>query len=1019
MMADVRQIKKRTILLLAMGGLVIAYHLSHWILPMTASLSVVDAGPGWISTQEPSPRGYFRYTFFVPFQPMHAWLSIAADDYTIYVNGKQIGNNIHIVNSSLAFQNKMTERSQSLTINRVIEMKRSPELSKSANEEWRIAHFFDITPYLMAGQNRLAVYVQSNRINRLVIRGSVQGESEEMEIPGYADAWKANTVSNSINGFEWYDPLFDESSWSPAQRLGRVEKTLFSTAPPEIWTRPFRPQPIIGTLLTEGIGFKTSLPAISALAGSRSAWIRVNSNWPYAVFINDEIIGIGEGNLRVQAFDLSRYLGWDSKQLSIFLQYPEEPIDHLPTLAVDGHVQNHWISTGQGWFTLTQHHSDWLLGKGIWVAVQEVSKTHLPATVGLQTRKDLDLYWFRGFVILWMWVTAVLGLIAWGIQIVSRKIGRIENDLAERIPYWILTPSLVALAAQEFMRFRFHESDNVIIFLDPAFKMIWLGTGPLVFFLTLWVFFTRKKGTMSLAQVWDRIPWLFLIATIAWALRAYNLGFHDLQADENVSWDAARGILKGGLPEAVSGIYYTRSPLYHYLLALWLWIFGDQLVTARYFSVVAGIAVIFAVYYLVYAISQKRYLGLIAALIMALDPWQIYFSRIIRFYQMVQVFSIISMLYFLRGFVLKQGKIYQHSFFIFLTVAILSQEVSVTLIPAFFMGFLVFYRPFDWVKDRHILVGFLIVITITLGDMAIFAIRCLTQHVGIATSSGSILQLHLSDIGIFWTTFLVGNNRAHMFYSLFSLAGLVYWLKHPQPVVLMLYGTVLLTLATLTVLVMQVAGRYGYTVYPFLIITAVLTADAFIQTVAARLFSTEGDSMIFLKRRWVAMMVVILTVTAVSNIEFGKLTKSYNRLMSLQHQSTLEHVKRQMKPTDKIMSVHPMPAAIILGGIDYYLMEALSFDELWESNIGLIDRWAGGRLVSKTDHLRALFHAHERVWIILDEPETLKLSQEVVDFINRSCQVQFEFFGGKVYLWDKKVGLLGSAPDRWGEADRY
>ena len=46
------------------------------------------------------------------------------------------------------------------------------------------------------------------------------------------------------------------------------------------------------------------------------------------------------------------------------------------------------------------------------------------------------------------------------------------------------------------------------------------------------------------------LPTLLLIAILGLAivLRFYRIGFEDLQDDENVSWDAAREILREGLP---------------------------------------------------------------------------------------------------------------------------------------------------------------------------------------------------------------------------------------------------------------------------------------------------------------------------------------------------------------------------------------------------------------------------------------------------------------------------------------
>ena len=114
-----------------------------------------------------------------------------------------------------------------------------------------------------------------------------------------------------------------------------------------------------------------------------------------------------------------------------------------------------------------------------------------------------------------------------------------------------------------------------------------------------------------------------------------------------------------------------------------------------------------------------------------------------------------------------------------------------------------------------------------------------------------------------------------------------------------------------------------------------------------------------------------------------------------------------------------MPAAIVFGGIDYYLMELVQFDEIYLKDNRLIDRWAGGQLVSKPDHLRQLFHRHSRLWIILDEPEADKTTERFKQMILQSGEVRFEFFGGKVALWDQSRGTLATMPDWGGSVDSY
>lgn len=1005
-------------LFLVSGGIILALNLSHRLFPLRSPL--FEVGGEWIGTKEGLPRGYFRHTFDLPFTPKQAWLRIAADDYQVYINGVDVASNIHIVNSSLAFQGKLLPGAQRVTLGRVFEMQRAPELQKRANEEWRIAQMYDITDYLRIGRNTIAVYAQSDRSNRFSVEGAVEGKPGRIDIPGAAEAWRASPLADTKGGKHWYDLEMDDTSWPHARSLGRIEKPIFITSPPEIWTRLFSPEPITAEPLEDGVRLRMELPPADR---TQVGWIRILSNWSFTLLVGDDVVGEGGANRKVEAFDLSVYMGRKPKQLNLFMRPPESGNQTVPWIAADGQIGSFHFSGGAGWETLTKHHPQWLRGEGAWHAARPHGVTFEETPIRFRIPAFLDLSWTKRFFFLSVILTLLLAALLFFIRQWARR-SRF-HDVAEKVPYWLLTPPILGVGMLELARIRFQESDTVVLFLDPAYQNLWILVGPALLFLSTIVVLTpwsrsedRSSGTERVL-LGKPLLWLCLIMALGFSLRYYNISFEDLQADENVSWDAARGILRTGAPEAVSGVFYTRSPLYHYLLAGWLALFGNTLRAARTFSLIPGVGVIAAVYFLMVRITGRRSLGLITAFLVAVDPWEIHVSRIIRFYQQMQFFSVLSMLYFLRGFVWKEGKRYQNAFFFCCAAAVLSQEVFVTVFPAFGIGFLIFYRPFDWKADRNVWIGFITLMVITGVDIAVFSIRCLTQHVGVGTSSGSIMQLHLFDVLAYSFTFFAGNNRAHLFYSLLFFLGIFYWLKRPNAAVWMLYGMVGLTLFTLTVLVIQIASRYFYSIYPYLIGISVMTADALIREASTRLFPLTDTPIAILKRRWTALAAASLLVVAVSNVEFGKLADSYSRHRNLQHLTAFNFIREQKQPEDKVMSVYPMPAAIVLGGIDYYLVGFISFDEVYLDRIGPIDRWAGGKLVSKADQIRALFQQHKRLWIVIDEEESKKISADLLAFIRQTSTVQYAFFGGEVFLWDKEAGIYAPFPEKGGESDSY
>ena len=77
----------RASLFAAVGGLLLATHLSPVVLPVRSPVISTTLNGGWIGTQQPTKRAYFRHTVEISFVPRQAWIAIAADDYTLYVNG--------------------------------------------------------------------------------------------------------------------------------------------------------------------------------------------------------------------------------------------------------------------------------------------------------------------------------------------------------------------------------------------------------------------------------------------------------------------------------------------------------------------------------------------------------------------------------------------------------------------------------------------------------------------------------------------------------------------------------------------------------------------------------------------------------------------------------------------------------------------------------------------------------------------------------------------------------------------
>lgn len=145
---------------------------------------------------------------------------------------------------------------------------------------------------------------------------------------------------------------------------------------------------------------------------------------------------------------------------------------------------------------------------------------------------------------------------------------------------------------------------------------------------------------------------LLLLVAIGVALRLINLGGRPLWYDEAFALLYARlpydTMLEGTLAQS-QGAAADVHPLFYYVsLQNWMNVFGDSVVAARSLSVLYGAGTIVLVYGLMRESFDRR-VGLIAALVVALSPFQIAFSQEARMYTQLGFWTTASLWAFVRG----------------------------------------------------------------------------------------------------------------------------------------------------------------------------------------------------------------------------------------------------------------------------------------------------------------------------------------------------------------------------------
>ncbi len=143
---------------------------------------------------------------------------------------------------------------------------------------------------------------------------------------------------------------------------------------------------------------------------------------------------------------------------------------------------------------------------------------------------------------------------------------------------------------------------------------------------------------------WFAFALLVVVTIVAALLRAAQAG-ECLWVDElHTAWTTAGG-LEDVASRAAAG---NQSPLYFYLVRTVTTLLGTSEVTLRLPSLVAGIALVPLVYWLTAGWLQCRAAGLLAAVLVAVDPNSIFYAQEARAYALVQLLAVLQLAVFRR-----------------------------------------------------------------------------------------------------------------------------------------------------------------------------------------------------------------------------------------------------------------------------------------------------------------------------------------------------------------------------------
>ncbi len=146
--------------------------------------------------------------------------------------------------------------------------------------------------------------------------------------------------------------------------------------------------------------------------------------------------------------------------------------------------------------------------------------------------------------------------------------------------------------------------------------------------------------------------WLSFILLLSVALRFYHLSAQSFWADEGNSLVMAHRSVVAIWQNAARDIH---PPLYYWLLHFWQKLFSDSEFALRSFSVVLGILLVWAIYFLGKRL-WGRTTGLMVAYLAAINPFLIYYAQEVRMYTLLALVSVLAALALLHLILLESNR---------------------------------------------------------------------------------------------------------------------------------------------------------------------------------------------------------------------------------------------------------------------------------------------------------------------------------------------------------------------------
>lgn len=633
---------------------------------------------------------------------------------------------------------------------------------------------------------------------------------------------------------------------------------------------------------------------------------------------------------------------------------------------------------------------------------------------------------------------AVLFVFSWilGRRRVTTALGGMTEEEPETSKTWRGTAELlfsmmlagtVALLAGILLESSWVERHEILWFLDGT---MWRGTiavaaiaALIVGVLNLISLYRLKPSQdendswvckireLPKTRVWFHLCiWVLLFGAL---LRGYKLDLQPLDDDEYASTQAIMSILETGSPSFVpEDVYYTRSPLFHYLSAAIALPFGGNLWSLRLQSVFWGVATAALAYLCGSKLLRSPWVGFFSMLLICVHPFEIFTGHVVRFYQMQQFFALLTVFCFCRGFVTDQCQKYRVATLISFLLAVMSQEISVSMGPSLVLGYLMFAKDFGWKKNITLILVSAVVAVLIVLDYVVFQTLCLTRTEGVSPSIEAAVKPHFWYPMNFLALF-IGYSRLHIVPSFFLLVGMPLLWRERNRNTLAFLTFMISGIVMSNVLVTNVSLRYMYWLFPLWILLAV---DG-LRLLLCTMISVVYDSKRSLNRyvNTFAICGIICFAAILGSWSPWRIAGSYELRILGDSTGAVRWVQSQKREGDRVAITEPHTHCAFLesGKCDFDIAIPLLYDFAVMRDGVLVDRNGGGEILSNVDQLIHEISQGDRVWVLLNREKFRTRGKNMrweypgarfESFVRKNFELKHRTYLWSVFLWDPARG---------------